>query len=126
MQQNHVGTIKWRLFTLYYKSIYMNDNFFPTIFTIVGCAFIIVGMSFGMGSLKIIIPVVIRILVAVFAYQAKRHRLEPNDAKIAVSLAVMASLIIFVLVALGNCIGGCTKGSGDIRQQRIEMGLPPY
>lgn len=104
----------------------MNDNIYKFVATLIGGAFLAIGMVWGMSSLKIIIPVVLLIIAGTFAYQAKKHKLESQGATNAFYLAVMAIIVIFILVGLGNCIGGCTKGGGDTRQQRIEMGLPPY
>ena len=104
----------------------MEDKLYSFIVTLVGGAFLVIGAIFGMSSLKFIIPAIIMIVVAVVIYQKTKGRLERQDYSNAIYVIIGASIIIFILVGLGNCIGSCTKGGGDTRQQRIEMGLPPY
>ena len=104
----------------------MNDKLYTFIATLIGGVFLVIGMIFGMSSLKFIIPAIIAIVAGVVIYQKKKGRLERHDFSDAFYLIIGASIIIFILVGLGNCIGSCTKGGGDLRQQRIEMGLSPY
>lgn len=104
----------------------MEDKFFTTVVVLIGGFFMILGMIFGMKILYYLIPIVFIIAIGALLYANKKKTLDKGWITDLFNFVIMASLIIFILVGLGNCIRSCTSGGGDLRQQRIEMGLPPY
>lgn len=84
-----------------------------------------VGFGIGLSSFKyyIIIAAIVGIVAYFFFKEDKTGKRRLLNF---FSISVMLSIIFFILLSLGNCVGSCTKGGGDLRQQRIEMGLPLY
>lgn len=106
-----------------YKKLLERISAAIAIISIVSAFF--VGFGTGLSSFKYyaILAVIFGIVSYLFIREDKtgeRHLFS------SFSISVMLCIIFFILLFLGNCVGSCTSGGGDTRQQRIEMGLPPY
>ncbi len=84
-----------------------------------------VGFGTGLSSFKyyIVVAVIFGVVAYFFTKDKKENGIHLFNS---FSISIMLSIIFFVLLFLGSCVGSCTKGGGDTRQQRIEMGLSPY
>lgn len=84
-----------------------------------------VGFGTGLSSFKyyIVVAVIFGVVSYFFTKDKKENGIHLFNS---FSISIMLSIIFFVLLFLGSCVGSCTKGGGDTRQQRIEMGLSPY
>ena len=84
-----------------------------------------VGYGVGLSSFKyyIILAIIFGTVAYIFT---KDEETSGHHLFNSFSISAMLCIIFFVLLFLGNCLGSCTKGGGDTRQQRIEMGLSPY
>ncbi len=81
------------------------------------------GLSFGLSSLYVIVPIILLILVPLcFYYNSKtKHKLDIST----IIYGIIGILfIVFIIVGIGSCFH--TDHPKDVRQQRIEMGLPMY
>lgn len=102
---------------------------------IFGVAFLS-GAFWGLKSLFYILAALVMFFTCVAIYQHAKKKGEATrkkdnsikeDYKEQIGGVVIALIALFAIVCLGNCVGRCTKGGHhDSRQQRIEMGLPPY
>lgn len=102
----------------------MKDSLLIILVLLVGGILFAVGAKYGTGSLYVILPLVIAFGIGywIFARDPEGERNISIAASITAALAIAAFTIVFV----GSCVGGCTKGGGDTKQQRIEMGVSPY
>lgn len=106
-----------------YKKLLERISAAIAIISIVSAFF--VGFGTGLSSFKyyVMLSVIFGIVAYIFI---KEENTGERQWFRSFSISAMLCIIFFVLLSLGNCIGSCTKGGGDTRQQRIEMGLPPY
>ncbi|MBQ9637282.1 MAG: hypothetical protein IJV36_05235 [Prevotella sp.] len=103
------------------------EKLFTTIFVLIAGSLFVIGAIFGSKSLYVILPIVFVCVTGMFLYaRKKKENSLTKDILQFVNILIVVSIFIFISVGLGNCVGSCTKGGGDTRQQRIEMGLPPY
>ena len=94
---------------------------------VLGLSTPIVGAENGIGSIVWYIPIsVVVAFIVWYVFEKRKDETMKDLLKIIPSFSAFFLIIAFVLLFIGSCVGGCTRGGGDTTQQRIEMGIPLY
>lgn len=82
------------------------------------------GIGLGLKSLYYILPIVLVLLIAFSIWVNTQNDNDENEitVELFIKFFIMISVIIIILVGIGSCF----HKRHDLRQQRIEMGLPMY
>ena len=97
----------------------MEDSCATSIIMLICGIIFIVGVIFGMSSMYVFVP-----LAFIAGFVGWYYIKDPKGKrKLSNMLLTTTAIIIvtFIIVGFGSCIRSCTKGGGDLRQQRIEM-----
>lgn len=87
----------------------------------------IFGAACGMSCIYYYIPIAVAVSMALIYLDGSFSKDSMNEkVKWTARYTVLIVVVLFVIVSMGSCVGSCTSGGGDLRQQRIELGLPPY
>lgn len=110
-------------------------NWYTSAFRLLLMAFIvsapasafIFAVAYGMSCIYYYIPIAVAVSMALIYLDDFLSKVSMKEkVKWTARGTALVMVVLFVIVAMGSCVGSLSSGGGNRTQQRIEMGLPLY